>query len=95
MNVSNKRVLPDERALLLLSYQLGLCADLYGVKVVRVMKCKSKTLITGKGRVGGKIFSGIIELLAILALRLQTLRLLFKCLYGFSHCEWDFEVTFG
>ena len=36
-----------------------------------------------------KVFHDIIELLSILVLRLQTLRRLFKCLYRFSHCEWD------
>ena len=36
-----------------------------------------------------KVFHDIIELLAILGLTLQTLRLLFKCLYSFHHHEWD------
>lgn len=36
-----------------------------------------------------KVFHDIIELLAILGLTLQTLRLLFKCLYSFRHHEWD------
>lgn len=92
-NCSNKRVLQDERAFLFLPYLLGLCAVLYGVKAVRVMKCKSKTLSRGKEG-WEKVFNHIIGLFAILALILQNHRMLFKCLYTFSHCELDFGGHF-
>lgn len=81
---SDKRGLQDERAFLFLPYLLGLCAVLYGVKAVRVMKCKSKTLSRGKEG-WEKVFNGIIGLFAILALTLQNHRILFKCLYTFSN----------
>ena len=54
------------------------------------MRGKTKFLRMGERMGGRRIFHDIIELLSILALRLQTLRRLFKCLYSFIHCEWDF-----
>lgn len=65
---------------------------------MRTRSCENHEMQSQNTEHGGKegwekkVFKGIIDLIAVFVLKLQTLRILFKWLCSFSHYEWDFGL---